>query len=455
MSPVHTEGGLRQTRSGSARPNNPRGSNNAESAHAASPADNPLRRAGSGPADNPHARFSAGPVVHASDVDSQSAALADNPPESRELGLYVHVPFCAKRCGYCSFNTAPLEDGSMTRYLEALEREIGMLGAIAWSPRVRLSTIFFGGGTPSLLAADEMTAALEWIGARFALAADVEVTVECNPESVTRDKLAGYRAAGVNRLSLGVQSLDDSILPRLGRLHDSRGARAAFEAARTAGCDNLSVDLMYGLPGLDPDGWTRAIEAVLDWEPDHLSAYGLTLDAGSLWGAAGVEGLPTEDAQIDQYWRLARAAAARGLEHYEISNYARPGRRSRHNQIYWRAAEYLAAGPGACGFVGRMRYANVKATPRYCETLAGGTLPISSWEHLSERQRLAERLILGLRTADGVPAALLETRLEGDGRLRDLVAQWRARALVADVADRVRLTESGFLLSDALFVELL
>jgi len=394
-------------------------------------------------------------MVHASEVDSLLPALADNPPESRELGLYVHVPFCAKRCGYCSFNTAPLEDGAMARYLEALEREIDMLGAIAWSPRVRLATVFLGGGTPSLLAADEMAAVLEWVRARFALATDAEVTVECNPESVTRDKLAGYRAAGVNRVSLGVQSLDDSILPRLGRLHDVRGARAAFEAARAAGCDNLSVDLMYGLPGLDPDGWTRAVEAVLDWEPDHLSAYGLTVDAGSLWGAAGVEGLPTEDAQIDQYWRLARAAAARGLEHYEISNYARPGRRSRHNQIYWRAAEYLAAGPGACGFVGRMRYANVKATPRYCQTLAGGTLPIASWEHLSERQRLAERLILGLRTADGVPAALLETRLEGDGQLRDLVDQWRARALLADVADRVRLTEAGFLLSDALFVELL
>jgi len=384
-----------------------------------------------------------------------SASLADNPPEARELGLYVHVPFCTKRCGYCSFNTAPLEDGAMARYLEALRREIDLLGGIAWSPRVRLSTIFLGGGTPSLLAADEMAAVLARICARFDVAADAEVTVECNPESVTRDKLAGYRDAGVNRLSLGVQSLDDSILPRLGRLHDARGARVAFEAARAAGCDNLSVDLMYGLPGLDADGWTRALEAVLDWAPDHVSAYGLTLDAGSLWGAAGVEGLPTEDMQIEQYWRLARAAAARGLEHYEISNYARPGRRSRHNQIYWRAAEYLAAGPGACGFVGRMRYANVKATSRYCETLAGGDLPIASWEHLSESQRLAERLILGLRTADGIRAALLETRLEGAARLRDLVEQWRARALLVDIEDRVRLTEAGFLLSDALFVELL
>src|SRR5207249_9169802 len=336
-----------------------------------------------------------------------------------------------------------------------LRREIDLLGALAWAPRVRLSTIFLGGGTPSLLTADELAAMLDWIRSRFELVADAEITVECNPESVTRDKLAGYRAAGVNRLSLGGQSLDDAILPRLGRLHDARGARAAFEAARDAGCANLSIDLMYGLPGLDLDGWTRAVDRVLGWRPDHLSAYGLTLDAGSLWGAAGIDGLPAEQDQIDQYWHLARAAAAHGLEHYETSNYARPGFRSRHNQIYWHAAEYLAAGPGACGFVGRVRYTNVKATPRYCQVLAGGDLPIASPEHLSERQRLAERLILGLRTADGVPTALLESRLGGDARLRELVDAWRARAVLVDADDRVRLTEAGFLLSDALFVELL
>jgi putative oxygen-independent coproporphyrinogen III oxidase len=381
--------------------------------------------------------------------------LVYNAPDAEVLGLYVHVPFCAKRCGYCSFNTAPLEDGAMGRYLEAVRREIELLGALPSASRIRLGTIFFGGGTPSLMEVDELTAVLDRIRARFGVAAGAEITVECNPESVTRAKLEGYRAAGVNRLSLGVQSLDDAILPQLGRLHNARGARAAFEAARDAGCANLSVDLMYGLPGLDLDGWARAVDRVLGWRPDHLSAYGLTLDAGSLWGAAGIDGLPAEQEQIDQYWRLARAAAAHGLEHYEISNYARPGFRSRHNQIYWHAAEYLAAGPGACGFVGHVRYANVKATPRYCQALEDGVLPVASAEELSPRQRLAERLLLGLRTADGVPATWLETRLDGDRGLRQRIEAWRAKALLVDVADRVRLTEAGFLLSDALFVELL
>jgi oxygen-independent coproporphyrinogen-3 oxidase len=403
-------------------------------------------RPGSVSADNP---------LDAASPAELGLVVADNPPEADELGLYVHVPFCAKRCGYCSFNTAPLEDGAMARYLEALHREIELLGALPWASRVRLATVFAGGGTPSLLAAEDLAATLELIRARFDVTTNAEITVECNPESVTREKLEGYRAAGVNRLSLGVQSLDDSILPPLGRLHDARGARAGFEAAREAGYANLSVDLMYGLPGLDLGGWTRAVNTVLDWRPDHLSAYGLTLDAGSLWGAAGIEGLPAEQEQIDQYWRLAHAAAAHGLEHYEISNYARPRFRSRHNQIYWHAAEYLAAGPGACGFLGRVRYANVKATPRYCEALADDALPVASAEQLSPRQRLAERLILGLRMADGVPTAWLEPRLDGERDLRRRIEMWRAQALLVDTGDRIRLTEAGFLLSDALFVELL
>jgi len=212
---------------------------------------------------------------------------------------------------------------------------------------------------------------------------------------------------------------------------------------------------MYGLPGLDVEAWTRAVEAVLDWRPEHLSAYGLTLDAGSRWGAAGVTGMPPEDDVVAQYWSLARAAAARGLEHYEISNYARPGCRSRHNLTYWRAAEYLAAGPGGCGFIGDVRYGNVKPLARYCASLEDGALPIDTFERLTDGQRAAERLMLGLRTADGVPAARLAERAADDGALARRLADWRAEGLLIDQESRVRLSEAGFLLSDALFVELL
>jgi oxygen-independent coproporphyrinogen-3 oxidase len=366
----------------------------------------------------------------------------------------VHVPFCAARCHYCSFNTAPHDRSALLRYLRALAIEIDLLGAAPWASGVRLDSVFFGGGTPSLLNPHELTAILERVRGRFAVAADAEVTVECNPESVSRDALAAYRQAGVTRVSLGVQSLDDGLLERLGRLHSGRGARLAFEAARAAGFTNVSVDLMYGLPGLDPADWARTVETVLDWNPEHLSAYGLTLDEGSRWGAHGVSGLPAEDTVVAQYWSLARAAAARGYEHYEISNYARPGFRARHNLVYWRAAEYLASGPGACGFVGDVRYGNARPVARYCATLEDGRLPIESAERLTGAQRLAERLVLGLRTSDGVPAAWLAERVAGHPRLARRVEDWTAAGLLSRTSDGVHLTERGFLLSDAIFTDL-
>jgi putative oxygen-independent coproporphyrinogen III oxidase len=389
-------------------------------------------------------------------LDGALAALDGATPRARALGLYVHVPFCAQRCHYCSFNTAPLQrPDEVRRYLAALQREIALLAGAPWAPAVEIATIFLGGGTPSLLEPADLAAVLDGVRARFAVTADAEITVECNPESVRRDKLAAYRAAGVNRISLGVQSLDDTILSRLGRLHDARGARAAFEAAREAGCANVSVDLMYGLPHQDAAAWQRSVEGVLGWQPEHLSAYGLTLDAGSVWAATGVAGLPAEEAVVEQYWTLARAAAAAGFEHYEISNYARPGFRSRHNQVYWRAAEYLALGPGACGFVGDLRYGNVKPVSRYCAALEDGALPIETSERLTSRQQLGERLMLGLRLADGVPSAWLEARVGGDAVLARKVETWRQAGVLVERGAGVALTEAGFLVSDAVFAELL
>jgi oxygen-independent coproporphyrinogen-3 oxidase len=348
-----------------------------------------------------------------------------------------------------------MSDDAMARYLRALHREIGLVASAPWARALRVETVFFGGGTPSLLSGAELAGILELLSARFALAPEAEVTVESNPESLDPAKLEEYRAAGVNRISLGVQALDDAILPAIGRLHDGTTAWTAFRACRDAGFDNVSVDLMYGLPGLDVDGWTRAVGAVLDWEPDHLSAYGLTLEPGSLWGAEGVSGLPPEDTVVAQYWALAREAAARGFEHYEVSNYARPGRRSRHNQVYWRRGEYLALGPGACGFVGDVRYANVKPVARYAALLEADALPIDSAERLTAAQALAERLFLGLRTTDGVSREALETRMAASPALRRRVDAWLADGLMEADGERVRLTERGFLLSDALFVELL
>ena len=374
--------------------------------------------------------------------------LAWSPSRGGPLGVYLHIPFCRQRCHYCSFNTGPYRPAAMDRFLSALLREIDLVGDAAWSGDVTVGTVFFGGGTPSLLEADELEMILDRLRKRFALDPAAEVTVECNPESLTRPKAEGYCLAGVTRLSLGVQSLDDDLLARLGRLHSSGQARRAFEAARSAGIDNVSVDLMYGLPGQDVARWDSTVRGVLAWRPEHLSAYALTLDEGSRWAAEGVAGLPGEETVTAHYWGLARMAREAGYEHYEISNYARPGRRSRHNQVYWRAEEYLAFGPGACGFLGDVRYGNVKPVERYCAMLEAGSLPLGTHEVLTAGQRKAEKVILGLRLADGVPLAWLEDA-------RPLVETWASLGLLEVASDRCRLTEAGFLLSDSLFVHLL
>jgi oxygen-independent coproporphyrinogen-3 oxidase len=386
--------------------------------------------------------------------DPALSVLATTAPSDSALGLYVHVPFCTQRCHFCSFNTAPALPGAIERYLIALHREIDLVATAPWASRIRFESVFLGGGTPSLLDAAQVGDVLTAIRSRFAVADSAEVTMECNPEGMDRARFAAYRAEGVTRISLGVQSLDDGILPCLGRGHTAAAARTAFVAARAAGLPQLSVDLMYGLPGLDAVGWADAVTEVLGWEPDHLSAYGLTLDPGSRWGSQEVAGLPSEDTVTEQYWTLARAAAARGYEHYEVSNYARPGSRSRHNQLYWQRREYVALGPGACGFLGDVRYANVRSVDRYGAMLARGSLPVGEHERLTERQRDGERLILGLRTSDGVPVSWLTARARGDHRLQDRLRTWAAEGLLMTEAGHAWLTERGFLLSDALFVEL-
>ena len=420
-------------------------------------------------------------------------------PSANALGAYLHIPFCTQRCGYCSFNTAPDAPGAVARFVPALLGEIGLAATAPWAAAVHLKSVFLGGGTPSLLPPEAMAAILDRLRAHFPLEPSAEITVECNPESVSVERLAGYRHAGVTRISLGVQSLDDRILPTLDRLHTAAQAREAFDAARAAGFSDVSADLIYGLPGLDLPTWEATVKGVLGWQPDHLSAYALTLDEGSLWHARGVSALraagrrgagpppteasespeiraagrrgagpppaeasespilmPPEELTTAQYRLMTELAAEAGFEHYEVSNYARPGHRSAHNQIYWRAEEYLGFGPGACGYLGDVRYANVKPVDRWAAMIADGLAPVDSHETLTPRQRMAERLMLGLRMREGVPARWMEERVAVDGaRLRGVLAAWTERGLLVTEGGRARLTEPGFLLSDALFMELL
>jgi oxygen-independent coproporphyrinogen-3 oxidase len=385
-------------------------------------------------------------------------------PSAGSLGAYLHIPFCTQRCGYCSFNTAPDAPGAVESFLPSLLGEIDLAARSPWATAVGLKSVSLGGGTPSLLPPEAMAALLERLHAHFPIEGGAEITVECNPESVSVERLTGYRHAGVTRISLGVQSLDDRILPTLDRLHTAAQAREAFDAARVAGFSDVSADLIYGLPGLDLPTWEATVKGVLGWQPDHLSAYALTLDEGSLWHARSVSAargetppvIPPEETTTAQYGRMTELAREAGFEHYEVSNYARPGHRSAHNQIYWRAEEYLGFGPGACGYLGDVRYANVKSVDRWAAMIAAGEAPVDSHETLTPRQRMAERLMLGLRMREGVPARWMEERVAVDGsRLPGVLAAWTERGLLVTEGGRARLTEPGFLLSDALFMELL
>src|SRR2546426_11185234 len=236
-------------------------------------------------------------------------------PRAGTVGAYLHIPFCTQRCGYCSFNTAPDAPGAVARFVPALLGEIDLAAKAPWAAAIRLKSVFLGGGTPSLLPPEAMAAILDRLRANFPLEPSAEITAECNPESVSVERLAGYRHAGVTRISLGVQSLDDRILPTLDRLHTAAQAREAFDAARAAGFEDVSVDLIYGLPTLDLATWEETVKGALGWGPDHLSAYALTLDEGSLWysaeraaGRRGAGAPPSEASESP----AGRAAGRRG-----------------------------------------------------------------------------------------------------------------------------------------------
>src|SRR5262249_47697321 len=278
---------------------------------------------------------------------------------------------------------------------------------------------------------------------------------EANPEGLGAGRLRAFRAAGVTRLSLGVQALDDALLRRLGRTHSAADAEAAYRAARVAGFDDVSVDLLYACPGQGLETWVRTLDRVLAWAPEHLSAYALTLEAATPFGRHPPAGLPDEELQIAQFDALVERAARAGLERYEISNFAKPGRRSRHNLGYWRREDYVGVGPGAHGAFGALRYWTQRAEPRWRTAVLAGRWTIDGWDRLSPRQVATERLMLGLRLVEGVSREALERHLmEGSGPAVPTLPRYQAGGLVTVRDGRVALTDRGVLVSDAIFADL-
>lgn len=350
------------------------------------------------------------------------------------FGVYLHIPFCAKRCDYCAFATWTDRHHLMAEYVAACRREI------AHASLRPASSVFVGGGTPSLLAGELLAGILGDI----ALAPGAEVTVECNPDDVTPQLVSTYRAAGVNRISIGVQSTVDHVLVSLGRSHDSAAVRTAVEAVGAAGFDSFNIDLVYGAVDESADDWERSLADVLSLTPvpPHVSAYGLTVEAGTPL-AADCDRHPDDDDQAGKYEQADDALSAAGLANYEISNWARPGHESRHNRLYWSQGNYRGIGCAAHSHHDGRRWWNLRTPERYIEAVNRGESPEGGGEDLDPETRHLEGLQLSLRTRDGVPSAAID---ESDPALAGLlerrgeriVLTRRGRLLANEVAMRLR-----------------
>ncbi len=369
-------------------------------------------------------------------------------------GIYVHVPFCAAICNYCNFNRGLLDEALKRRYVGALVQEIRS----APEQGSAVETIFFGGGTPSLLTPSEIDTILQACRDAFAVAPDAEITMEANPETVTEASLEGYRIAGVNRLSYGVQSFRDEELTRLGRLHGADTARRAVDLARAAGFDNLSLDLMLWLPGQQTAHWFESVDALIDVGPEHVSCYLLEIYpnaplrdvmARGDWSVA-----PDDDAAEMYLGGLARLDAA-GYHQYEISNAARDGRRSRHNLLYWQGGSWVGFGCGAHSTWNGVRWRNLSATGEYVARVAAGGSVRCDERRLSVVERMEEALFMGLRLVEGIDVAAMRAAYGLDVWDRygvELERFVEAGYLAADPRDRLALTRQGMLVANEIMM---
>jgi len=380
-----------------------------------------------------------------------------------ELALYVHIPFCLRKCLYCdfaSFADAPVPPAA---YVAALVREMELRAARLARP-VTAATLYLGGGTPSLLAPELVAGVVAAARRQFSLSDAAEVTLEANPGTLTVETLAGFRAAGVNRLSLGVQSFDDRLLAGLGRIHTAREAEAAVHLARTAGFSNLGLDLIHGLPGQDPTGWERDLRRATALAPEHISAYALAVEEGTPFhrlAATGELALPPEEEAVRMFEQTSEVLTACGYEHYEIANFARPGYRSRHNQVYWQRGPYLGFGAAAHSFLPTpgwgIRWRNPADPAAYRAALDRGGLPAGEVTPLSRQEAMGEWFFLGLRLREGVDLAAFpqEFGLTVAEAFPGVLDRLAGQGLVEVAEDRLRLTPKGLLLANQVFLAFL
>ena len=380
---------------------------------------------------------------------------------SGPFGVYVHVPFCTVRCGYCDFNTYTLTElgvdgASVGTYADVALRELDLASRVLGSDAPEVQTVFFGGGTPTMLAAADLVRVLDGIRIRFGLAEGAEVTTEANPDSVTPASLQALAAGGFTRVSLGMQSSVPHVLATLERTHDPVNVARAVEAAKAAGL-KVSVDLIYGTPGESMADWRTSLEAAVDLDPDHISAYALVVEEGTKMGAQIRRGQlpePEDDDEADKYELAEEVLVAAGYSWYEVSNWARTeADRCRHNEGYWLDGHWWGVGPGAHSHVAGVRWWNVKHPNAFATRLNAGLSPAAGRELLTDDQRYDERVLLGTRLVGGLP--IEDLRPEGASAVGGLISEGLVDGLSALRPRRVVLTLRGRLLADTVVRRLL
>lgn len=372
----------------------------------------------------------------------------------KSLELYIHIPFCVKKCAYCDFLSGPSDEKSRENYIELLCDEIK-----ASKGRVEayeVSTIFFGGGTPSILRGDQIEKIMDEIRKAFELADDVEITVEMNPGTVTEEKLVAYKKAGINRLSIGLQSVHDEELRLLGRIHTFEEFLYSYELARKVGFKNINIDLISAIPGQTVESWEESLRTAIALKPEHISAYSLIIEEGTPFyekygGSAGENLLPTEDEEREIYWRTKKILKEAGYERYEISNYAKPGYECRHNVGYWERTPYLGFGIGAASLYEETRHANPSDLKVYSERLNEKFHA----EKLSVEEQMEEFMFLGLRMMKGISKEkfVAEFRVDIEEVYENQIEKLKTLELLEENGDRIYLTEKGIDVSNAVFVE--
>lgn len=380
-------------------------------------------------------------------------------------GIYVHIPFCVKKCGYCDFVSYPLDGGAETEgYAAALLGEsriyARILGESPALGQLPFESLYFGGGTPTCLSGGQLCYVLQELLKLFPFKEDAEITIEGNPGTIDLDKLQELRRAGFNRLSLGAQSFNSGELAVLDRIHSVPDIKQAFGWARQAGFANIGLDLMYGLPGQSLDNWRSNLQAALELKPEHLSLYQLKIEEGTpfydLWLQGKLAEFPDELA-AEMYEEAIDTLVRAGYHHYEISNFALPGRESRHNQIYWRNEEYLGLGAGASGYLGNVRYRNETSLWLYRSKVGQGIRPVEDEEVLSPELVLAEGVFLGLRLVDGLDKQEFFQRygVKIGERYGETISRLKGLGLLQEDEQRLALTRQGLKLANLVFMEFL